>query len=222
MYGCTIHGMILSILWTLLSLGVILLILYFAERGARAKHLHPELTRKFVHVTVGTFIAFWPFYLSWGIITSLSLLFMVIIAISMRYDILHSIHSVQRTTKGELLFALAIGVVALLATNKWVFMACILNLSIADGMAALVGILKGEGNEYKVFGHTKSRAGTTAFFVTSLAISIIYVVFSGAEFSLIALIGVPVLATITENVAINGTDDLAIPVVVALILSNSL
>jgi len=214
--------MILSILWTLLSLGAVFFILYFAERGARARHLHPELTRKFVHVTVGTFVAFWPFYLSWRIIASLSLLFMVAIAVSMRYEILRSIHSVQRTTRGELLFALSIGLIALLATNKWVFMASILNLSLGDGVAALVGILKGEGNEYKIFGHTKSRAGTIAFLVTSLCISIFYVVFSGSGFSWAALLLVPVLAAVTENIAINGTDNLAIPVVVALLLTNSL
>lgn len=213
--------MILSILWTLLSLAAIACILYFAERGARAKHLHPELTRKFVHVTVGSFIAFWPFYLSWGIIAGLSLLFMAAIALSMRYDILRSIHSVQRTSKGELLFALAIGVTALLATNKWVFMASILNLSIGDGMAALIGILKGEGNEYRVFGHTKSRAGTIAFLITSFVISIIYMIFSGSGFSFVTLLIVPIAAAITENIAINGTDNLAIPVVVLLFLINS-
>jgi dolichol kinase len=214
--------MILSILWTVLSLLVILGILYFAERGSRAKHLHPELTRKFVHVTVGTFVAFWPFYLSWRIIATLSLVFFVIIAISMRYDILRSIHAVRRTTKGELLFALAIGVLALLATNKWVFMASMLNLALGDGMAALVGIMKGEGNEYKVFGHTKSRAGTLAFIVTSFVISVIYLIFSHSGFSLTTLIVVPIVAALTENLAINGTDNLAIPVMVALILSNSL
>jgi dolichol kinase len=214
--------MFLSILWTLLSLAVIVLILYFAERGSRAKHLHPELTRKFVHVTVGTFVAFWPFFLSWRIIASLSLLFFIAIAISMRLEILRSIHSVQRTTKGELLFALAIGVLALIATNKWVFMAGMLNLALGDGMAALVGILKGEGNEYKVFGHTKSRAGTLAFLVTSFCISIIYLLFSGSGFSFTTLLLVPVIAAATENLAVNGTDNLAIPVIVALLLSNSL
>jgi phytol kinase len=214
--------MIFNILWTLLSLAVIALILYLAERGSRVKHLHPELTRKFVHVTVGSFVAFWPFYLSYRTIAWLSLLFFVVIAVSMRFEILHSIHAVQRTTKGELLFALAIGVIALLATNKWVFMASMLNLALGDGVAALVGILKGEGNEYKVFGHTKSRAGTLAFLVTSFIISIIYLLFSGAGFSLTTLIVVPICAALTENVAINGTDNLAIPVIVALFLSNSL
>lgn len=213
--------MFLSILWTLLSLAVIVLILYFAERGSRAKHLHPELTRKFVHVTVGSFVAFWPFYLSYQTIAWLSLLFFVVIAISMRYEILRSIHAVQRTTKGELLFALSIGVVALLATNKWVFMASMLNLALGDGMAALVGILKGEGNEYKVFGHTKSRAGTLAFLITSFCISIIYLLFSGSGFSFTTLLVVPIFAAITENLAINGTDNLAIPVLVCLLLSNS-
>jgi phytol kinase len=213
--------MIFTALWTLLSLATIGLILYLAERGSRAKHLHPELTRKFVHVTVGTFVAFWPFYLSWRIIASLSLLFFIVIALSMRYGIFRSIHTVRRTTKGELLFALAIGLLALLATNKWVFMASMLNLALGDGIAALVGILKGEGNEYKVFGHTKSRAGTIAFLVTSFIISIIYITFSGAGFSLTTLFVVPIIAALTENLAINGTDNLAIPILVALALSNS-
>ncbi len=214
--------MILTTLWIVLSLGAISLILYWAERGSRAKHLHPELTRKFVHVLVGTFIAFWPFYLSWQVIAGLSLLFFIMIAVSMKMEILHSIHSVQRTTRGELLFALAIGVLALLATNKWVFMAGMLNLSLGDGIAALVGILKGEGNEYKVFGHTKSKAGTLAFLITSFLISIVYIIFSGSGFSLVTLLLIPIAAAITENIAINGTDNLAIPVVVALFRTNSI
>ena len=89
-------------------------------------------------------------------------------------------------------------------------------------MAAMVGILKGEGNEYKVFGHTKSKAGTLAFLVTSFAISIVYAIFSPAGFGFTTLFIVPIIAALTENVAVNGTDNLAIPVLVALILSGSL
>ncbi|HEV2403438.1 MAG TPA: hypothetical protein VGS08_04510 [Candidatus Saccharimonadales bacterium] len=214
--------MILGALWILLSVGFVFLILYFAERGSRAHHLHPELTRKFVHVTVGTFVAFWPFYLSWRTIAALSLLFFIAVALSMRYDILRSIHSVQRATKGELLFALSVGVLVLASTTKWVFMAAMLNLALGDGMAALVGILKGEGNEYKVFGHTKSKAGTLAFLITSFAISVLYTAFSHTGASVTTLLITPVLAAITENLAINGTDNLAIPVMVALILSGSI
>jgi phytol kinase len=215
-------GMILSIIWTLLSVAVVFALLYFAERGARAYHLHPELTRKFVHVTVGTFVAFWPLYLSWRDIASLSLLFLLVIAISVKFDIFRSIHSVRRSTTGELLFALSIGVLALLSNNKWVFMAAMLNLALADGMAALIGILRGEHNEYKVFGHTKSRAGTTAFLVTSLCISVLYILVSHTGFGITTLVIVPLVATATENIAVNGTDNLAIPVLVALILSGSL
>jgi dolichol kinase len=214
--------MILSILWTLLTVGFVGFLLYFAEKGSRVKHLHPELTRKFVHVTVGTFVAFWPFYLSWKEIATLSLLFMLIVGLSVRYDIFRSIHSVKRNATGEFLFGLAIGVLAVISGSKWIFMAAMLNLAIADGMAALVGILKGENNEYKVFGHTKSRAGTAAFLVTSFLISIIYMIVSGSPFSLVTIAGVPLVATVSENLAVNGLDNIVIPVVVALILSGSL
>src|SRR5580704_9866925 len=119
--------MILSILWTLLTVGFVGLLLYVAEKGSRVKHLHPELTRKFVHVTVGTFVAFWPFYLSWRDIATLSLAFLVVIALSVRYNVFHSIHAVSRNTTGEFLFALSIGLLSFLSNNKWVFMAAMLN-----------------------------------------------------------------------------------------------
>lgn len=214
--------MILSILWTLLTIGLVGFLLYVAEKGSRVKHLHPELTRKFVHVTVGTFVSFWPFYLSWKEIATLSLLFMLVIGLSVRYDIFRSIHSVKRNATGEFLFALAIGVLAVVSGSKWIFMAAMLNLAIADGMAALVGIMKGENNEYKVFGHTKSRAGTAAFLVTSFLISIVYTIASGSPFSIVTILAVPALATVSENLAVNGLDNIVIPVVVALVLSGSL
>lgn len=209
-------------LWTLLAVVVVSCILVLAEYMARTTAIHAELTRKFVHMTVGSFVAFWPFFLSWGVIEAISILFLVVILVSIRLNIFRSIHAVQRNNNGEVLFAMSIGGLALISSSKWIFMAAMLNLAIGDGAAAIIGTLWGDSNSYKLFKHTKSVAGTTAFFVCSVLILIAYAAGSHAHLSFFAYIWMPLLATAAENAAINGTDNVVVPVVVALSLSSSL
>jgi dolichol kinase len=208
-------------IWTVLSVLIVFCLLVFAEYASRAKRIHAELTRKFVHMSVGTFVAFWPFFLSWGQIKLLSLAFFVVVAVSIKFNIFRSIHAVNRNMVGELLFAMTIGFLTLISGNKWIFMAAMLNLSLADGMAAIIGILKGDSNQYKVFGRTKSRAGTAAFFVTSLLISIFYIAAGPASLTVTVLVIVPLIATLAENVAVHGTDNLVMPLLLALVLTGS-
>lgn len=198
----------------------VFLILVFAEYLSRYKGVHSELTRKLVHVLVGTFVAFWPFFLSWRQIQMLSLAFLLVILLSVWLNIFKSIHAVSRNVAGEVLFAMVIGVLAFLSTSEWVFTASMLFLSLADGMAAIIGLLWGDENQYKVFGHVKSVAGSLAFFFTAVAISIIYTIFSGVPQSATVLLWLPVVATIAENIAVSGTDNLVIPLLAALVLTS--
>jgi dolichol kinase len=207
---------------TAIAVLVVLAILVCSEYLARYKGVHSELTRKFVHILVGIFVAFWPFFLSWGQIQFLSLAFLVVVGLSIKFHVFRSIHAVERNTMGELLFALVIGVLAFIVTNKWVFAASMLHLSLADGLAAVVGLGWGDHNKYKILGHTKSIAGSLAFFFTSIFIMIWYVHFSHASADAFNILVLPVIATITENLAIRGTDNMAIPLLVGLALTSSL
>ncbi len=211
-----------DMLWTLLAIVVVSCVLIFAEYLARTTAIHAELTRKFVHMSVGAFVAFWPFFLSWGMIEAISVLFLAVVLISIKMNIFRSIHAVSRNKNGEVMFAMAIGGLALISSSKWIFMAAMLNLAIGDGIAAVVGTLWGDSNSYKVLKSTKSIAGTSAFFICSLLILIAYKAGSHAHIPLIGFIWMPLLATATENVAINGTDNIAVPVIVAISLSSSL
>ena len=215
--GCTIPGMI----WTVLTVLIVFGLLVLAEYAARTKHIHAELTRKFVHMSVGTFVAFWPLFLSWRQIELLSGAFLVVILLSIKFHIFRSVHDVDRNVSGEILFAAAIGLLAFISSTKWIFMAAMLNLSLADGLAAIIGILYGDKNQYKVFGRTKSRAGTAAFLVTSLVITVFYFACSHAALNPIILVGLPLAATLAENVAVLGTDNIVMPLLVATILSGS-
>ena len=204
------------------AVAVVFLILVFAEYLSRQKGVHSELTRKIVHVMVGVFVAFWPFFLSWRQIELLSVLFLVVVLASLKLNIFNSIHAVRRNTMGEILFAVIIGLLALLSSNKWVFAAAMLHLSLADGLAAVIGLAYGEHNSVRIFGRTKSLAGSLAFFFTSISIMIWYVAFSGTDPTAMKLLWLPLLATVGEVLSGEGTDNLVVPLLVALILTSSL
>jgi phytol kinase len=175
-----------------------------------------------VHIAVGVFVAFWPFFLSWRQIQLLSLSFVIVISISVKFNIFRSIHAVKRGVLGEVLFAIVIGMLAVIVTNKWIFAASMLQLSLADGLAAIVGLGWGEHNTYKILGHHKSLAGSLAFFFCSVLIMIGYVAVSPATADVTTLLWLPIIATIAENLAVNGTDNIVIPLLVGLALTSSL
>lgn len=204
---------------TILVIVITFGILVFSEWLSRAKQIHAELTRKLVHVAVGTFVAFWPFFLSWRQIQLLSFAFFVVICISIKLNVFRSIHAVKRNMMGELLFAIVIGLLALISSNEWVFMAAMLHLSLADGLAAIVGLGWGDSNSYKVMGRTKSIAGSGAFLVTSFLILVVYGIFANSTTSFFTLLWLPLVATATENIAVQGTDNLVMPLLIAVVLT---
>jgi phytol kinase len=203
------------------SVILILVILLLAEYGSRAKGIHSELTRKFIHMSVGTFVAFWPFFLGWGKVQLLSVAFFVVIMLSLKFNIFRSIHAVSRGGFGEVMFAMVIGILAVICTEPWIFAVAMLHLSLGDGLAAVVGTLWGDKHEYKIFGSIRSYAGTATFLIVSIAIMSLYVIFGDGEASVMMLAGLPLLATFTENISIHGTDNLFVPIVVALGLMSS-
>lgn len=205
----------------LLAVSGVFLILVFAEYLARYKGVHFTLTRKLVHMLVGIFVAFWPFFLSWRQIQMISLAFLIVVSLSIWLNIFKSIHAAEKSIAGELLFAMVVGILAFISTSEWIFAAAMLHLALADGLATIVGLLWGEHNQYKVFGRVKSVAGSLAFFFTSIVIVAIYLIFSDAPYSTLALLGLPIMATLAENVAVSGTDNLVVPMLVALVLTSA-
>jgi phytol kinase len=183
------------------------------------RHLrHDEFSRKFVHITVGSFVAFWPFFLEWREIELLSLAFLIVVGASKYLNVFKAIHSVQRPTYGELFFAIAVGAVAFTTHNKWVYMAALLQMSLADGMAAVIGVKYGVSNQYKVIGQVKSIAGTTTFVFISVLILIVYQHYSLNHLGPIWIVGLSVLSAGIENIGVSGLDNVLVPLVTALLL----
>lgn len=197
---------------------IVFTILAVAEFGAREGWLNNEFGRKFVHITVGSFVAFWPLLLDWNQIIILSLAFIGVIVVSKWLRLFSAIHSVQRPTWGEIYFALTVGVLAFVTQDGWIYMAALLHMSLADGLAAVIGIRYGGRSRYSILGHVKSFMGTGTFLLVSLGILVGYMAGANTELAwpLIAVIAFG--ATLLENISARGLDNLTVPLWVAFIL----
>lgn len=182
-----------------------------------------ETPRKIVHILTGVYIAFWPLLMSQRWIQVLSVLLFVVVYASKRLRIFRSIHSVDRPTYGELLFPIGVFVSATFADSGWIYMAAVLHLSLADGLAALVGVRHIKKHGYKMFGQPKTTVGTAVFYLTSLAIITGTILFDPAAYQgniyLIILL-LPLTTTLIENVAVYGTDNVLVPMAVIFILDS--
>lgn len=202
----------------ILTILAVFLVLLGSELWWQKHVTHSEFSRKFVHITVGSFVAFWPFFLGWNQIRLLSLGFVLVVGVSKYFHIFRAIHSVQRPTWGELYFALAVGLITFITHDEWIYMAALFQMSLADGFAAVMGVRYGK-QSYLVFSHRKSVIGSLTFFAVSLAILFCYAQLAGVNLALGFMIGVAVTAAVIENLGVAGLDNLLVPLLVAVLLS---
>lgn len=199
------------------------LLLMIAEAGWRGKALKGEVHRKFVHITVGSFVAFWPWFVGFTTITVIGALMLVGVLLNRRLQVFHFAKNIDRETYGDVFFTLAIIVCSQLTDNKIYFALAILHMSLADGMAALIGKKFGRRWTYKVFRQTKTVLGSMAFWVTSLCILGAGALFSNAtiDFSgyALLLLLLPPAVTAVENLSSKGLDNLLVPLAVIAALN---
>ena len=204
----------------LLAVTVVFCLLVGSELYWRKHRVHGELSRKFVHITVGSFVATWPFFVGWGQIQLLSLAFLIVVSVSKYLKVFQAIHSVQRPTWGELFFALAVGLTTLVHQNKYLFAAALLHMSLADGLAAIVGTRYGQRSTYHLAGHAKSLAGTATFIIVSLVILAVYGLVAGVTLQPYVSLAIAFSTAAVENIGVLGLDNLLVPLLVALTLNN--
>jgi len=203
----------------LLAALVVFILLVVSEVWWRRQNARGEFTRKFVHITVGTFVAFWPYFLSPNDIKLFSVAFLTVAALSKYLHVFRAIHSVQRPTWGEFWFALVVGIMAFDLSHPHIFTAALLEMSLADGLAAVIGTRYGNRYRYSVLGSPKSITGTLTFFIVSCLVLAGYGIWTPALHHVALLLPIALGATILENVAARGLDNLLVPVFTAVCLS---
>jgi phytol kinase len=205
----------MDMILTVLAVGVVLLV---SEFGWRKHILNDEVGRKFVHIIVGSFVAFWPYYLDWGQIRTLSVAFLGVVIISNYLRLFHAIHSVQRPTYGEACFALTVGLLTTIVHSKTAYAVALLEMSLADGLAAIVGTRFGGRNGYHVLGHKKSIIGTATFMLVSVLLLVGYA-HHATGIAVSWMLAITVVSAGLENVAPMGLDNLLVPLFVGWMLT---
>ena len=185
--------------------------LLVAEFGFKKHWWRGEGARKLVHIVVGCQVAVWPLYLDWNEIRMISIVLAIGFVVSMRLKKFQSIGSVARLSYGEILFTLIIGGLTLVTDSPSIYAAAILHLSLADGMAALMGLRYGRMTGYTVFGARKSLVGTLAFFVVSMTILTAYAVIAPVGLSIPQIVLGSAIAAGLENIGVLGLDNLLVP-----------
>lgn len=201
---------------------IILAVLLLSEYLWRKNIVRGEAARKLIHMAVGTFAAFWPYFLSWEMIQLMSIALLVVVYASWKLNIFHAVHGIKRKTWGELLFPLSIGMLALIRPEAWMFTAALLHMSLADGLAAIAGTRYGKHQQYKVFGYTKTLIGTFTFWIVSFIILTTVIITQSPEFDevlMLMIVGGPLVATVLENIAVKGSDNIVVPLFVLWMLN---
>ena len=206
-------------MYLILVIVIIFVSLLTSELLWRKKLVSAETSRKLVHIVSGVAVAFLPYYVDYDYITALSLVFIIVLFLSSRFKLFKSIKQVKRRSIGEYTFALVILVCSLTSPPSYVFTIAILNLALADGFAALIGEKYGKKTRYKVFNNQKSLVGSTTFLIVSLLILTSASVLGVITFSYLLVLMV-ILLLIAENIFSHGVDNLIIPVIVVVFLTN--
>lgn len=176
-----------------------------------------ELTRKYVHFSTGFItMLFPPLIGNHWLVMALCGSFLLILAISMRFDLLKSINAVDRKTHGSILYPIVVYGCYLAydySEHFSYFYIPVLILAVSDPVAALVG--KGYPiGKYTIFGHSKTLSGSLGFLVSAVILCISLFIFVDERsfgFALVAALVIAFCTTILEAVSHKGYDNFTIP-----------
>lgn len=198
------------------------ILLLTADLLAKYKYLKGEYHRKFFHITAGSFIAFWPWLISWRSIQVISVAMLAVMIAGRFRNLLKYNGYVHRVTYGDIFLALAIFIGSFITHNKIFFAVAILEVALADGLAAVAGNSIGNHWEYKMFGYKKTIIGSMIFWIASVEILTAgllaaHDVFPFQSYYYLLLL-LPPLLTAVESLSLFGVDNLIIPILTIVIL----
>ncbi|MYB39711.1 hypothetical protein F4X86_00215 [Candidatus Saccharibacteria bacterium] len=215
-------------------LGVVGAIVLGVQLLFHFKLITGEYSRKLIHILTALWMATWRFDMPYigevgeGLrpleITYLGLALLVIIFLVKQFKWFNSIFDVDRITYGEFIYIVAVIATASIFPSPEVYALAIINLGVADGLAAVVGMRYGR-RKYDVFGSTKSIAGMlTSFTIVMISGTIFWIIAADYRPELFLIVA-HVIATAAvvsglEFVSFKGLDNLTIPLATGLLYTN--
>lgn len=198
-----------------------LAVLFASDHIGRKKIVSEELSRKIPHVVAALTFAALPFLINPKLVTYSALLLFVGAVVANKLNWFAHARRINRKSWGDIFSPAGILAASVLTDSKWVFAAAMLNLGIADTLAALIGKRFGGKHTYKVAGQTKSLAGSLAFWVASVLITALALqqLDISAQMFWPIIFWLPLALTAAENAGVYGLDNLTIPVLVVATLN---
>lgn len=207
----------------LACLGGVFALLVIGELLNRKKILRGDLQRQFLHITVGSFVAFWPWLISLETIAWIGLAMLAVVLLNYRIKLVDLHSGIDRHTYGDVFYALGIIASALITDEKVFFAIAVLTMAIGDGLANVIGQRYGKKWKYQFLGHSKTVIGSMTVWLVSMIVLGVGLLFAQdlVDYSAYAtlLLLVPPVLVIVENAAIWGLDNLVVPIVVLLALN---
>jgi phytol kinase len=185
-----------------------------------------EWTRKLVHAGGGVTALAIPLVIeSHWVVLVLAAGMGAVFLISRALGWLPSLHAVERRTRGVEYYPVSVYLLFLLTPGRpWMYVSCLLVLALADALAALVGKRFGR-LQYEVDGNRKSLEGSAAFFGVTLAVIAVPILLwldpaiPPPGNVLLAAVLAALLATGFEAIALDGRDNLWLPLGVCIVLT---
>jgi phytol kinase len=216
-------GMILRLIVACFFVGSAI---FFAEVARANKWVSGERARKLIHIMVGVWGAWLPLWLGFRSIIILAVMLLAGVVVSNKLKLFKAIHSVSRSTIGEYLFPVSMILLALFFKRPVLFAAGMLEMGLADGLAAVIGTHYGKKTSFKLFGNKKSIHGTVTFFFVSLGILVFCIdhIHPGLVFGSILSFATTIVVTsmfsailtVAELTGQRGFDNISVPILTAI------
>jgi dolichol kinase len=219
-----------AVLRLIMLAGLFLFLFALAEWLHQKRNLPAEHTRKLVHAGTGLLTLLFPVWLQQGWpVALLCGSFLLLLAVSKRARFLNSIHDVQRTTHGSLLYPVIVAIVFYYYLHSrehyrsfhpfYYFYMPVLIMAVADPAAALAG--RRYQQKWGVVSG-KTHIGSLAFLsVALLTLIILMVLFIQNKFDPVAhgalLFSLSLTGTGAEYISRKGWDNFFIPLVLMIV-----
>ena len=206
----------------LVSYAFIFLVIIVASLLSKNKIISSSLSRKVIHIGV----SFWWIIaslmidsLGWALIGPIS--FIIINFLIARLNLLPDMNSGNGRNYGTVYFPVSLVILVIAVYRFGINYAAagcgILVLGWGDGMASIIGEKTGFG-PVKIFGNRKTLAGSTAMFVSSLAVLLVYSHFTGLDLNTAFCVFTALIAAAIEFITPFGLDNISIPIIVTLFI----
>jgi len=181
------------------------------ESGFR-RGLGPETTRRIAHAAGAVSVAFLPLFLQLPELIALAVLFTAVLAFTRGRNLLRSVHAIDRTSAGALVFPAGLLLAVLVGWHHPGAIAyAALVLGLADPAAASVGgHIK--GFRWAVVGGHKTLSGSAAFYIVAVAAGVLISVATGGPHWFGVVAAAAVLTTVEGSIGY-GLDNLPVPTV---------